>query len=160
MIREVKIKDPIYIYKLVLTENAISWKPIFSSFFFFKQYVLKRINLKHASVRERKSAEQEAKLLSKLKHPNIVSYKDSFESSEGLLYIAMQYCEGGDLYTRLKEQKGNPLEERQVVEWFVQIAMALQVRQTCAVIVEWSTSSALIEQVTYCLLGDSEKGKE
>ncbi|XP_025107809.1 serine/threonine-protein kinase Nek4-like [Pomacea canaliculata] len=91
-----------------------------------KQYVLKRINLKHASVRERKSAEQEAKLLSKLKHPNIVSYKDSFESSEGLLYIAMQYCEGGDLYTRLKEQKGNPLEERQVVEWFVQIAMALQ----------------------------------
>lgn len=34
MIREVKIKDPIYIYKLVLTENAISWKPIFSYFFF------------------------------------------------------------------------------------------------------------------------------
>lgn len=91
-----------------------------------KQYVLKRMNLQRASKRERTSAEQEAKLLSKLKHPNIVSYKDSFETRDGKLHIAMQYCEGGDLYTRLKEQKGIPLEERQVVEWFVQIAMALQ----------------------------------
>ncbi|XP_053377049.1 serine/threonine-protein kinase Nek4-like isoform X2 [Mercenaria mercenaria] len=90
-----------------------------------KQYVLKKINLKKASSRERRSAEQEAKLLSKLKHPNIVSYKDSFEK-EGFLYIAMQYCEGGDLYNKLKEQKGTLLEERQLVEWFVQIAMALQ----------------------------------
>ncbi|XP_076448462.1 uncharacterized protein LOC143285126 [Babylonia areolata] len=91
-----------------------------------KQYVLKRINLQKASKRERSSAEQEARLLQKLKHPNIVSYKQSFETAEGMLYIAMQYCEGGDLYTKLKEQKGQLLEERQVVEWFVQIAMALQ----------------------------------
>lgn len=90
-----------------------------------KQYVLKKINLKKASTRERKSAEQEAKLLSRLKHPNIVSYKDSFER-EGFLYIAMQFCEGGDLYNKLKEQRGMLLEERQLVEWFVQIAMALQ----------------------------------
>ncbi|XP_060084768.1 serine/threonine-protein kinase Nek4-like [Ylistrum balloti] len=90
-----------------------------------KQYVLKKINLMKASKRERSSAEQEAKLLSKLKHPNIVSYKDSFEK-DGILFIAMQYCEGGDLYTKLKENKGQALDERQVVEWFVQIAMALQ----------------------------------
>ena len=91
------------------------------------------MNLQKASKRERKSAEQEAKLLSRLKHPNIVSYKDSFEAEDGFLYIAMQYCEGGDLYTRLKEQRGTSLEERQVVEWFVQIAMALQVTRTPAV---------------------------
>ena len=94
----------------------------------FFQYVLKKMNLQNASKRERKAAEQEAKLLAKLKHPNIVSYKDSFETEDGFLYIGMGYCEGGDLYSRLKEQKGTPLEERQVVEWFVQIAMALQVR--------------------------------
>ena len=42
----------------------------------------------------------------------------------------MGYCEGGDLYTKLKEQskKSEHLGERQIVEWFVQIAMALQVR--------------------------------
>ena len=39
----------------------------------------------------------------------------------------MLYCEGGDLYTKIKEQKGQLIEETQIVEWFVQITMALQV---------------------------------
>ena len=85
--------------------------------------------MRKASKKERSAAEQEAKLLSQLKHPNIVAYKDSFEADDGFLYIAMGFCEAGDLYTRLKDQKGVPLEEKQVVEWFVQIAMALQVNQ-------------------------------
>lgn len=91
-----------------------------------KQYVIKKLNLKHASNRERKAAEQEAQLLSQLKHPNIVNYRESWEGEDGLLYIVMGFCEGGDLYHKLKEQKGNLLPENQVVEWFVQIAMALQ----------------------------------
>jgi NIMA (never in mitosis gene a)-related kinase len=42
----------------------------------------------------------------------------------------MAYCEGGDLYTKLKERKANKdlLPENQIVEWFVQICMALQVK--------------------------------
>ncbi|XP_013924559.1 PREDICTED: serine/threonine-protein kinase Nek4 [Thamnophis sirtalis] len=91
-----------------------------------KQYVIKRLNLKHASSRERKAAEQEAQLLSQLKHPNIVTYRESWEGDNGLLYIVMGFCEGGDLYHKLKEQKGQLLPESQVVEWLVQIAMALQ----------------------------------
>lgn len=39
----------------------------------------------------------------------------------------MGYCEGGDLSSRLKAQQGCLLPERQVVEWFVQISLALQV---------------------------------
>lgn len=91
-----------------------------------KQFVIKKMELIRASKREKKAAEQEAKLLSKLRHPNIVSYKDSFESDDGYLYIVMGFCDGGDLYTRLKQQTNTALEEKQVVEWFVQIAMALQ----------------------------------
>lgn len=91
------------------------------------QYVIKKLNLKHASRRERKAAEQEAQLLSQLKHPNIVTYRESWEGEDGMLYIVMGFCEGGDLYHKLKEQKGQLLSESQVVEWFVQIAMALQV---------------------------------
>ena len=89
------------------------------------------MNLSKSSARERNAAEQEAKLLSQLKHPNIVSYKDSFETPSHELHIVMGFCEGGDLYSRLKQQKGDALEERQVVEWFVQIAMALQVLSLC-----------------------------
>ena len=65
--------------------------------------------------------------MSQVRHPNIVSYKESFQAHDGFLYIVMAFCEGGDMYTRLKAQKGKHLEERQIVEWFVQIAMALQV---------------------------------
>lgn len=99
---------------------------------FLFQYVIKKLNLKHASSRERKAAEQEAQLLSQLKHPNIVAYRESWQGEDGLLYIVMGFCEGGDLYHRLKEQKGKLLPENQVVEWFVQIAMALQVKENVA----------------------------
>ncbi|NXP13509.1 NEK4 kinase, partial [Thinocorus orbignyianus] len=91
-----------------------------------KQYVIKKLNLRNASNRERRAAEQEAQLLSQLKHPNIVTYRESWQGEDGLLYIVMGFCEGGDLYHKLKEQKGKLLPENQVVEWFVQIAMALQ----------------------------------
>ncbi|XP_077308325.1 serine/threonine-protein kinase Nek4 isoform X1 [Lithobates pipiens] len=91
-----------------------------------RQYVIKKLSLRNAPRKERKAAEQEAQLLSKLKHPNIVAYKESWEGEDGLLYIVMGYCEGGDLYRKLKDQKGKLLQESQVVEWFVQIAMALQ----------------------------------
>lgn len=96
-------------------------------FFLTPQYVIKKLNLTTSSKRERRAAEQEAQLLSRLKHPNIVTYRESWEGDDCQLYIVMGFCEGGDLYHRLKQQKGELLPERQVVEWFVQIAMALQV---------------------------------
>ncbi|KAG7472481.1 hypothetical protein MATL_G00109350 [Megalops atlanticus] len=91
-----------------------------------KQYVIKKLNLRTSSKRERRAAEQEAQLLSQLRHPNIVTYRESWEGEDCQLYIVMGFCEGGDLYHRLRQQKGELLLERQVVEWFVQIAMALQ----------------------------------
>ncbi|XP_018770548.3 serine/threonine-protein kinase Nek4 isoform X2 [Serinus canaria] len=91
-----------------------------------KQYVIKKLNLRSASGRERRAAEQEAQLLSQLRHPNIVTYRESWQGDDGHLYIVMGFCEGGDLYHKLKEQKGKLLSENRVVEWFVQIAMALQ----------------------------------
>ena len=105
---------------------------------------MKKIKLTSSSARERLAAEQEvrvceqerrvkevssvqASLLSRLKHPNIVSYRESFQDSSSVLHIVMGYCEGGDLSSRLKARRGRLLPERQVVEWFVQIALALQV---------------------------------
>ena len=82
--------------------------------------------MRKTSERDKLSAQQEAQLLKSLKHPNIVSYKESFQV-DGYLHIVMLYCDGGDLYTKIKEQSGKYLEETQIVEWFVQIAMALQV---------------------------------
>lgn len=98
-----------------------------------KHYVLKRLDLNQkandATSNDIDVAEREAKLLSTLKHPNIVAYNESFRSNDGFLNIVMAYCEGGDLYTKLKEIKAKKeyLPEDQITEWFIQICMALQV---------------------------------
>eukprot|EP00054_Salpingoeca_dolichothecata_P025316 m.176413 g.176413 ORF g.176413 m.176413 type:complete len:58 (+) comp25308_c2_seq8:77-250(+) len=46
---------------------------------------------------DRKAKEEsrkETKVLSQMKHPNIVGYRDSFEE-KGRLFIVMDYCDGG-----------------------------------------------------------------
>ena len=78
------------------------------------------------STRERKAAQLEVDLLKTLKHPNIVGYHDSFDNSDGNLMIVMAFCEGGDL-NRYLRQKQDFLDEQNLVEWLVQICMALQV---------------------------------
>ncbi len=43
----------------------------------------------------------QATLLARLKHPNIVAYRESFYSPDGMvLHIAMAFCEGGDMFTK------------------------------------------------------------
>ena len=48
-----------------------------------------------------------------MKHPNIVAYQDSFEAS-GSLYIVMDYCDGGDLYQKINNQRSKLFTEEQV----------------------------------------------
>ena len=61
-----------------------------------KEYVLKKVNLKNLNIAQQKEAFKEAKILKKVKHPNIIRYYQSFRD-EGSLYIIMEYAEGGDL---------------------------------------------------------------
>ncbi|KAM4796081.1 serine/threonine-protein kinase Nek3 [Rhinophrynus dorsalis] len=68
---------------------------------------------------------QEAILLAKMKHPNIVAFRKSFEA-DGHLYIVMEYCDGGDLLEYIKHQKGKLLPEHKILRWFVQICLAVQ----------------------------------
>ncbi|XP_074085090.1 serine/threonine-protein kinase Nek1 isoform X12 [Macrotis lagotis] len=90
-----------------------------------KQYVLKEINISRMSSKERKESRREVEVLANMKHPNIVLYRESFEEN-GSLYIVMDYCEGGDLYKRINAQKGVLFPEDQILDWFVQICLALK----------------------------------
>ena len=51
------------------------------------------------------------KLLQLLDHPNIVAYKDSFIDRDDYFNIVMAYCDGGDMYTLIKEQNKKPFKE-------------------------------------------------
>ncbi|XP_032711362.1 serine/threonine-protein kinase Nek1 isoform X6 [Lontra canadensis] len=90
-----------------------------------KQYVIKEINISRMSNKEREESRREVAVLANMKHPNIVQYRESFEEN-GSLYIVMDYCEGGDLFKRINAQKGILFQEDQILDWFVQICLALK----------------------------------
>ncbi|XP_078417118.1 serine/threonine-protein kinase Nek1 isoform X10 [Cetorhinus maximus] len=90
-----------------------------------RQYVIKEINISRMPNKEREESRREVAVLANMKHPNIVQYKESFEES-GCLYIVMDYCEGGDLFKRINAQKGILFPEDQILDWFVQICLALK----------------------------------
>uniref|UniRef100_A0A670XZ42 non-specific serine/threonine protein kinase n=1 Tax=Pseudonaja textilis TaxID=8673 RepID=A0A670XZ42_PSETE len=90
-----------------------------------KQYVIKEINISKMSNKEREESRREVAVLANMKHPNIVLYRESFEET-GCLYIVMDYCEGGDLFKKINAQKGVFFSEDQIMDWFVQICLALK----------------------------------
>ncbi|KAJ8277130.1 hypothetical protein GJAV_G00071790 [Gymnothorax javanicus] len=90
-----------------------------------KQYVIKEIGISRMSSKEREESRKEVAVLGNMSHPNIVGYRESFEES-GCLYIVMDYCEGGDLFRRINAQKGVLFPEDQILDWFVQICLALK----------------------------------
>nr|XP_054755048.1 serine/threonine-protein kinase Nek1-like isoform X3 [Lytechinus pictus] len=90
-----------------------------------KEYVIKEINISKMKRKEREESKKEVSVLRKMKHPNIVSYTESFEE-KGNLYIVMDYCDGGDLYQAINRRRGVLFPEDEVMDWFVQICLALK----------------------------------
>ncbi|KAM5288036.1 serine/threonine-protein kinase Nek3 [Ctenodactylus gundi] len=76
------------------------------------------------SFSDRQNSRREAVLLAKMKHPNIVAFKESFEA-EGHLYIVMEYCDGGDLMQKIKQQKGKLFPENMILNWFTQMCLGV-----------------------------------
>uniref|UniRef100_A0A9J8DK76 non-specific serine/threonine protein kinase n=1 Tax=Cyprinus carpio carpio TaxID=630221 RepID=A0A9J8DK76_CYPCA len=90
-----------------------------------RQYVIKEIGISRMSNKERQESRKEVAVLANMSHPNIVQYKESFEES-GCLYIVMDYCEGGDLFKKINNQRGTLFPEEQILDWLVQICLALK----------------------------------
>ena len=88
-------------------------------------YVMKKINMTDMSPSEKEGSVQEVQLLKSLRHPCIVSYKDSFVYQD-ILCLVMHYCEGGDLASTIREADGVHFDEDTILDWFVQIALGLQ----------------------------------
>lgn len=91
------------------------------------QYIAKAIDLQCLTDKAREVALQEASLLQRLYHPNIVEYKENFFMGDTIV-IVMQYCEGGDLATYIKTvlQRKQCFREAQIMHYFVQVLQALQ----------------------------------
>ena len=89
------------------------------------RYVIKEVNISKMSRREKEDARNEITVLAQMKHPNIVSYQGSFEEL-GKLFILMDYCDGGDLHSKISSRKNQLLEEDLIINWFVQLCLGLK----------------------------------
>ncbi|KAK3569139.1 hypothetical protein QTP86_025455 [Hemibagrus guttatus] len=77
-----------------------------------RRCVVKQVSLSRMSSHERDSAKKEVTLLSRMNHPNIVAFFQSFHE-RNTLYIVMEYCDGGDLMKKITMQRGQPFREEQ-----------------------------------------------
>ncbi|XP_049432113.1 serine/threonine-protein kinase Nek3 [Epinephelus fuscoguttatus] len=87
-----------------------------------EEYVVKEIQLpKNQSKLE--SCRREAILLSRMKHPNIVAFREAFEADD-LLCIVMEYCSGGDLLQKIRLQKTTLFSVDDILRWCAQMCAA------------------------------------
>ncbi|KAG2486399.1 hypothetical protein HYH03_014976 [Edaphochlamys debaryana] len=90
-----------------------------------KNYVIKEIDISRMPKAERDAAEQEAKLLMALNHPNIVRCMECFTHLNKLC-IVMDWCSEGDLYGLIQKRRGQQLSEDTILDWLVQMCLGLK----------------------------------
>jgi NIMA (never in mitosis gene a)-related kinase len=90
--------------------------------------VIKKIDIQKLSDEEKRETIKEAKILEVLNHPNIIRFKEVYKTKKGQLCIVMDYADGGDLQSKIKEQKnkGGYLDEPTILNWFTQICLAMK----------------------------------
>ena len=94
---------------------------------FFHKYVIKKIAVEQHG-KSLKFLMREIGILMAADHPYIVAYREWFvEDQEACL--VMEYCGGGDLGKEIEKHKSNGtnIEEKQIIDWTLQIALALEV---------------------------------
>ena len=93
-----------------------------------KKYVIKQILMDGMTDQDKKDTLNEAIILKKLDHPNIIKFKEVFlqKKPSEALNIVTEYADGGDLGQKIEEQKKHPFSESQILDYITQICLALQ----------------------------------
>lgn len=72
------------------------------------------------SEKEKENALNEVRILASIRHPNICAYKEAFfEESSNALCIIMEYCDNGDLQTKINNAKKSQKFTREETIWSI-----------------------------------------
>lgn len=92
-----------------------------------KLYIMKIIDVSRMERKQKEEALNEVHVLKAMRHPYIVTYRESFMDKR-CLCIVMDYADGGDMYAKIAKQKqiGKGFPESLILDWFVQICLAIK----------------------------------
>ena len=129
-----------------------------------KQYALKSIKMERLTKIEQENNVNEIRILSSIYHPNIVAYKESFwNDNNKTLNIIMEYCDGGDLETKINNMKRNKIKFSEYLIWnyIIQILLGLKALHDKGVIHRDLKSSNILlsKSNNRCKIGDLNTGK-
>ena len=118
-----------YKYKSLLGEGSYGRVYLVISNITKKYYAMKTIDITQLNEQQKKEALQEAKILRKLDHPNIIRLKEVFiaKKPRETLNIITEYADGEDLSKKIKNQMklNKKFSEDQILDWFTQICLAV-----------------------------------
>ncbi len=107
------------------------------------------------SEHSRNATRQEAKLLSQLKHPCIIGFREVYTTASNKLCIVMDFAEGGDLQQRVKGACGGHFEEAMILDWFTQVCLGLKhVHDRKILHRDIKAQNVFLTRENRCLLGD------
>ena len=93
-----------------------------------KKYVIKQVMMDGLTEQEKKETFNEAAILKRLDHPNIIKFKEVFiqRKPKEALNIVTEFADGGDLGQKIESQNKQPFKESQILDYITQICLALQ----------------------------------
>ena len=93
--------------------------------------VWKELNYGKMSDKEKQMIVSEVNILRELKHPNIVKYYDRIiDREQSKIYIVMEFCDGGDIATMIKNTKRKRESIPEDIIWSIMTQMILAL-QSC-----------------------------
>ena len=92
------------------------------------QCVIKQITIQNMNKKDIEDTLNEAKILEKFDHPNIIKFKEVFIANKPkkTLNIVTEYADGGDLSLEIKNQRKEYFKESQILHYFTQICLAIK----------------------------------
>ena len=129
-----------------------------------KEYALKSITMEKLSENDQQNSVNEIRILASVSHPNIIGYKEAFwDNKSKTLNIVMEYCDDGDLETKIKIMKRNKqkFEEPLIWEYAIQIVEGLKALHDKKILHRdlKSANIFLVKGKNQCKIGDLNVSK-